>query len=48
MAQIAVTFTFHSGVQRHLFSNVRLSGSWNAAGQFSEPVDGNADDGFAR
>ncbi len=35
MAQIAVAFTFHSGVQRHLFSNVRLSGSWNAAGQFS-------------
>ena len=35
MAQITVTFTFHSGVKRHLFSNVRLSGSWNAAGQFS-------------
>jgi len=35
MAQIAVNFTFHSGVTRRLFSNVRLSGSWDAAGQFS-------------
>ena len=35
MAQIAVTFTFHSGVKRQSFRNVRLSGSWNAAGQFS-------------
>ncbi|MGO9266843.1 MAG: alpha-amylase family glycosyl hydrolase [Candidatus Binataceae bacterium] len=33
MAQIAVDFTFHSGIKRHLFSNVRLSGSWNATGQ---------------
>ena len=30
MAQITVNFTFHSGVSRHLFSNVRLSGSWNS------------------
>jgi 1,4-alpha-glucan branching enzyme len=29
MAQIAVNFTFHSGVKRHLFRNVRLSGSWD-------------------
>jgi 1,4-alpha-glucan branching enzyme len=35
MASITVNFTFHGGVKRHLFSNVRLSGSWNAAGQFS-------------
>jgi 1,4-alpha-glucan branching enzyme len=35
MASITVNFTFHSGVKRQLFSNVRLSGSWNAAGQFS-------------
>jgi 1,4-alpha-glucan branching enzyme len=35
MAQIAVNFTFHSGIKRHLFSNVRVSGNWNAAGQFS-------------
>jgi len=35
MAEIQVNFTFHSGVTRHLFSNVRLSGSWDAAGQFS-------------
>lgn len=35
MPQIAVTFTFHSGVKRRIFQNARLSGSWNAAGQFS-------------
>ena len=29
MAQVTVKFTFHSGVTRHLFRNVRLSGSWN-------------------
>jgi 1,4-alpha-glucan branching enzyme len=36
MPTISVNFTFHSGVKRQLFSNVRLSGSWNAAGQFSD------------
>jgi 1,4-alpha-glucan branching enzyme len=36
MAHIPVSFTFHSGVKRHLFRNVRLSGSWDAAGQFCE------------
>jgi 1,4-alpha-glucan branching enzyme len=35
MPQLQVTFTFRSGVRRHLFSNVRLSGSWNAAGLYS-------------
>jgi 1,4-alpha-glucan branching enzyme len=35
MAVIIVNFIFHSGVKRHLFRNVRLSGSWNATGQFS-------------
>ncbi|MGA2022818.1 MAG: hypothetical protein ABSH02_19660, partial [Candidatus Sulfotelmatobacter sp.] len=35
MAQITVNFTFHSGVKRQLFSNVRLSGSWDASGEFS-------------
>jgi 1,4-alpha-glucan branching enzyme len=35
MAQIVVTFTFHSGVRQHLFQNVRLSGSWDANGMFS-------------
>src|SRR5271154_4435538 len=35
MAQIVVTFTFHSGVKRHLFQNVRLSGSWDANGMVS-------------
>jgi 1,4-alpha-glucan branching enzyme len=35
MAQIAVNFTFHSGISRALFSKPRLLGSWNASGQFS-------------
>jgi len=35
MPQITINFTFHSGIKRHLFDNVRLSGSWNAAGIFS-------------
>jgi 1,4-alpha-glucan branching enzyme len=35
MAQIAVAFTFHSGVKQHLFQNVRLSGSWDASGMFA-------------
>jgi 1,4-alpha-glucan branching enzyme len=36
MSQVVVTFTFHSGVKRQLFQNVRLSGSWDAAGMFSD------------
>ena len=36
MAQIEVTFTFHSGLRRHIFRNVRLSGSWNDGGQYSD------------
>src|SRR5271157_676776 len=35
MPNINITFTFHSGIKRHIFTNVRLSGSWNANGQFS-------------
>jgi len=35
MAGITVNFTFHSGVKRRLFRNVRLSGSWDATGKFS-------------
>ncbi len=35
MAQIKVNFTFHSGIRRRLFRNVRLSGSWDASGNFS-------------
>ena len=31
MASINVTFSFHSGIKRTLFQNVRLSGSWDAA-----------------
>src|ERR1700722_2352718 len=56
MAQITINFIFHSGVKRHLFSNVRLSGSWNATGQFSNQwtdsamaasVDGTGCDAFS-
>lgn len=36
MPQIAVTFTFHSGLKRTLFSNVRLTGSWDASGLLSD------------
>ena len=35
MTNITVRFTFHSGIKRQLFRNVRLSGSWDANGQFS-------------
>src|SRR5579863_854413 len=35
MGLITVIFTFHSGMKRHLFDNVRLSGSWDANGEFS-------------
>jgi 1,4-alpha-glucan branching enzyme len=35
MAQIPVSFTFHSGIKRKLFQNVRLSGSWDTNGLFS-------------
>lgn len=36
MPQTVVKFTFHSGVQRPLFRKVRLSGSWDASGKFSD------------
>src|SRR5262249_6452842 len=32
---ITVRFTFHSGIKRPVFSNVRLCGSWDAAGRFA-------------
>ena len=35
MANITINFAFHSGVKRHLFRNVRLSGSWDSNGQYS-------------
>jgi 1,4-alpha-glucan branching enzyme len=35
MPQISVNFTFHSGVKRSLFRNVKLSGSWDANGRSS-------------
>ena len=36
MARIAVNFTFHAGVIRPVFQNVRLIGSWNDHGLFSD------------
>jgi 1,4-alpha-glucan branching enzyme len=35
MGQTVISFTFHSGVKRQLFQNVRLSGSWNSEGFFA-------------
>src|SRR5579862_5247581 len=35
MAVIAVSFTFHSGLKRALFRNVRLTGSWDSTGRHS-------------
>lgn len=35
MPNPTVNFTFHSGVKRHLFRNVRLSGSWDSNGRHS-------------
>jgi len=35
MAPITVRFTFRSGLKRDLFRNVKLSGSWDTAGKFS-------------
>jgi len=35
MAQITVNFTFHTGLKRNLFRNVKLSGSWDSTGKFS-------------
>jgi 1,4-alpha-glucan branching enzyme len=35
MAVIAVNFTFHSGLKRQLFRNVRLTGSWDSSGTLS-------------
>ena len=36
MAQVPVHFVFHAGVSRPLFQNVRLVGSWDANGRFSD------------
>jgi 1,4-alpha-glucan branching enzyme len=33
MGSISVEFVYHTGIARELFRNVRLSGSWDAAGQ---------------
>src|SRR5215472_14218505 len=35
MPGINVRFTFHSGIRRRLFQNVRLTGSWDALGKYS-------------
>lgn len=36
MAQVQVRFVFHTGLCRPLFQNVRLVGSWDADGRFSD------------
>jgi len=35
MPGINVLFTFHAGISRRLFQNVRLTGSWDATGKYS-------------
>jgi 1,4-alpha-glucan branching enzyme len=35
MALLRVNFTFHTGLKHKRFFNVRLSGSWDATGRFS-------------
>jgi len=35
MPGINVMFTFHSGIRRRVFQNVRLTGSWDATGRYS-------------
>ena len=35
MALLRVNFTFHTGLKHKRFSNVLLSGSWDATGKFS-------------
>src|SRR6516162_3667330 len=49
MQGINVTFTFHSGVRRRLFQNVRLTGSWDITGkhssQWSQVAMASAEDG---
>jgi 1,4-alpha-glucan branching enzyme len=49
MAPISVQFTFHTGLNRQVFTNARLVGSWNPAGgpsqQWTEsPMDGGLDE----
>lgn len=49
MANITVSFTFRSGIKRQLFRNVRLSGSWDGSGRFSNqwtqvPMAGSQDE----
>ncbi len=36
MAHVPVNFTYHSGLNRGLFRNVRLVGSWDSSGRFSD------------
>jgi len=36
MPRIAVALTFHGGVRQQIFRNVRVSGSWDANGMFSD------------
>ena len=35
MAKIAVKFRYLTGLKRQIFTNARLSGSWDSQGKFS-------------
>jgi hypothetical protein len=48
MAQLSVTFTFHSGVTCHLFRNRSALGQFGLRGTFFKSMDPNADGGTAR
>ncbi|MBF0136975.1 MAG: alpha amylase C-terminal domain-containing protein [Magnetococcales bacterium] len=36
MAQISMTFLYYTGLRQPLFTNARLSGTWDSAGRFSD------------
>lgn len=36
MSRIKVNFTYFTGIKRPIFTNVRLTGSWNESGQYSD------------
>ena len=51
MAKLAVKFRYLTGLKRQIFTNARLSGSWNSQGKLSEAwaqtpmTPGRAEDG---
>ena len=36
MSKILVNFTYFTGIKREIFTNVRLTGSWDESGQYSD------------